>query len=560
MKLSFFALLGCLFSFTSAGGARAETRPSLEPRRWPMTEARKIAIQNGGRVKPLEVFARESVLLITGKRKFQGWDSLDLLFSWLSFPQEWQNREIIQITRQDVRRQIGLPEDRTYFSPDALMKNSALAQYASRMGDAGGGALSTTPAQVGPQSNLREQELKSLLDRIGLFRSIVSGFAWSVLPRQEGTWGNLAQSPHPAGPGGELGEDELLLRSLVKMVHSYQMLQAEVFVPASQEFLSASDSRISKWNPKAVSVIRAEVAYFRMRPFLLAWISYLIAALIWVGSAPGRSKSFSVAMGFFSAGFFFHLMGIVLRCYIAGRPPVTNMYESIIWVSFGQALFAGALYFFHRYRWILVTSSVLATLGLIAADAAPTVMSPGINPLVPVLRSNYWLTIHVLTITLSYAAFALTFGFGMIALRWFASRGAESDKKAMAANQLAYRAMQIGIVLLAAGTILGGVWADYSWGRFWGWDPKEVWALIALLCYIAILHGRLTNWVKPFGFAVLSVLSFLSVLMAWYGVNFILGVGLHSYGFSTGGAAYVAGFTLLIFIYVGWAAVARKLR
>ena len=99
-----------------------------------------------------------------------------------------------------------------------------------------------------------------------------------------------------------------------------------------------------------------------------------------------------------------------------------------------------------------------------------------------------------------------------------------------------YRAMQVGVLLIAAGTILGGVWADYSWGRFWGWDPKEVWALITLLVYLVPLHGRFAGWVNTFGLVVASVVCFLSVVMAWYGVNFVLGVGLHSYGFTEGGS------------------------
>jgi len=99
-----------------------------------------------------------------------------------------------------------------------------------------------------------------------------------------------------------------------------------------------------------------------------------------------------------------------------------------------------------------------------------------------------------------------------------------------------YRAMQVGVLLVSAGTILGGVWADYSWGRFWGWDPKEVWALITLLVYLIPLHGRFAGWVSTFGLVVASVVCFLSVIMAWYGVNFVLGVGLHSYGFVEGGS------------------------
>ena len=98
-----------------------------------------------------------------------------------------------------------------------------------------------------------------------------------------------------------------------------------------------------------------------------------------------------------------------------------------------------------------------------------------------------------------------------------------------------YRTMQVGVLLIAAGTILGGIWADYSWGRFWGWDPKEVWALITLLVYLVPLHGRFAGWVNTFTLTAASVVCFSSVVMAWYGVNFVLGVGLHSYGFSKAG-------------------------
>ena len=119
------------------------------------------------------------------------------------------------------------------------------------------------------------------------------------------------------------------------------------------------------------------------------------------------------------------------------------------------------------------------------------------------------------------------------------ARGRAMQETALTIKPLSnfiYRAMQVGVLLIAAGTILGGVWADASWGRFWGWDPKEVWALITLLVYLVPLHGRFAGWVNTFGLAVASVVCFLSVVMAWYGVNFVLGVGLHSYGFTEGGS------------------------
>ena len=131
-------------------------------------------------------------------------------------------------------------------------------------------------------------------------------------------------------------------------------------------------------------------------------------------------------------------------------------------------------------------------------------------------------------------------------LRGLPSRGEEIA-------DAAYRVVQIGVVLLAAGTILGGIWADYSWGRFWGWDPKETWALIALLGYLAVLHAKKAGLVRSFGFLAGCVISFSLVLMAWYGVNFVLGVGLHSYGFGGGGVPYVAAFVAVHLIFVAFA-------
>jgi len=248
----------------------------------------------------------------------------------------------------------------------------------------------------------------------------------------------------------------------------------------------------------------------------------------------------------------FHGTGIVLRCLIGGRPPVTNMYESIIWVSFAVSLFG--MIFFARYRApiYLLAALPVTLVALLLVHQMPIAMPSSIEPLVPVLRDNFWLTIHVLTITLSYAAFALAMGFGHILL-WRYARNPTAARGDAPMHFWLYRVLQLGVLLLAAGTILGGVWANYSWGRFWGWDPKETWALIALLCYILALHGRLAGWWTQFGLTVASVVCFLAVLMAWYGVNFVLGKGLHSYGFGIGGETYVTTFIVLDLLFVAFA-------
>jgi cytochrome c-type biogenesis protein CcsB len=251
------------------------------------------------------------------------------------------------------------------------------------------------------------------------------------------------------------------------------------------------------------------------------------------------------------AGFALTTYGMVLRTLVAGRAPVTNMYETVVFAAWGAVLLALLFELRSRTRVVTACASGLAVIALILADNVP-IMDGSITPLVPVLRDNTWLTLHVLTITLGYAAFLLALGLGHVNLGvfLFAPQRASLLKSL---TQFLYRSLQVGTLFLAVGTLLGGVWASYSWGRFWGWDPKETWALIALLGYVALLHGRLLGWIRDFGLAVGSILGFLLVLMAWYGVNFVLGTGLHSYGFGVGGYGYVGAYLALEGAFLGYA-------
>jgi ABC-type transport system involved in cytochrome c biogenesis permease subunit len=224
-------------------------------------------------------------------------------------------------------------------------------------------------------------------------------------------------------------------------------------------------------------------------------------------------------------------------------------------------------------RWPFgLTATLVAFLGSFIAWYEPI---PGkeIGPLMPVLRSNFWLTIHVLTIVSSYAAGALAWGLGNLTLAWYlfgkyrapAATGATAEGQTRVAKRppaecaalagYCYKAMQVAVLLLAAGTILGGLWADVSWGRFWGWDPKEVFALVSLLIYLAVLHGRYAGWFGNFGLAVGTILGASAITMSWYGVNFILGVGLHAYGFGDGGQLQVGAAVAANWAFLGLAAL-----
>jgi ABC-type transport system involved in cytochrome c biogenesis permease subunit len=231
------------------------------------------------------------------------------------------------------------------------------------------------------------------------------------------------------------------------------------------------------------------------------------------------------------------------------------MYESVVFVAFGAAIFGLIYGLISRKGFILAAGAVVATIVLLIAENCPLILDPAIRPLTPVLRSNFWLAIHVMTIMLSYAAFALAFLMGLVALGYYAAvalgRTQDGDLMIESLNTVIRQLLQAGLLLLILGTFLGAAWADYAWGRFWGWDPKEVWALITLLVYSALLHARRVGWTRDFGLAAFAVLCFVVLFMAWYGVNYWLGVGLHSYGFGGGGQGYVVAALALVFAYVG---------
>jgi cytochrome c-type biogenesis protein CcsB len=349
-------------------------------------------------------------------------------------------------------------------------------------------------------------------------------------------------------PGGSLRKAQRILKQVRA---AYRAGEVDEFHRSSDEFVAAlqmAGPELGEY-PNGTKM-ELEVAYNTWAPFRFAWILMLLAfvgMLLHLGSGWRFLHWSAVAM--YSGALVALITGFALRIIIAGRPPVTNMYESVIYVGCGVALFGLLLGLVYRQKYVLTAAAGVATITLILADNCPTILDPALQPLQPVLRSNFWLVTHVMTIALSYAAFALAMGIATIMLAYYCARSMKHAAIA-ALGRFTYKSIQIGVLLLATGTILGGVWADYSWGRFWGWDPKEVWALVALLGYLAVLHARFAGWVGHRGLAALSVICFSLVIMAWYGVNFVLGAGLHSYGFGTGGTGFILTALGLQFLFV----------
>ena len=285
-------------------------------------------------------------------------------------------------------------------------------------------------------------------------------------------------------------------------------------------------------------------------------ISFLILSVLAYFRRTKAIRRLSTAcLGLIILSFVFHTFGIGMRWYISGQAPWSNAYESMVYVGWAAAL-AGLL-FMRRSHIAVALATFLA--GLILFVANLNWMDPEITPLVPVLKS-YWLMLHVAVITASYGFFGMSFLLGLTAMVMMNVRNRENlsvwnlrIEELRIINELS---LTIGLCLLTAGTFLGAIWANESWGRYWGWDPKETWALITMIVYALVLHARFIPKLRgDFAFSVISVFALTSVLMTYFGVNYYL-AGLHSYGKGDTPPALDIIYLVygLIILFTGWTA------
>ncbi len=570
------------FSFASQGvGKKLKTLP----------------VQSGGRVKPFDTFARESLRFIYGKTQFNKKPAVDVLMSWTLLPEYWHKEEFIQVRDSALRKTLKLSEDKVLFSPKALLQNKIFIQEIME--------LQVKQRNKEPLDDYFKS-VQKLENRLILYQAFQKGEIPGWIPftkkpekvkqKESSYQDNTADRGRKAWLTLSQWKDNTEEHKLFKkIIVSYVSAVSSLESSASDKEKKTQNLKTAIFDFKhylslkypeykrSLSKVSIELHYNQLNPFRLAWIFYLVGFLLLFSHWVFRRKFlFYGSLAVLAGAFCLQGYGMILRSLIMGRPPVTNMYETVIWVPWVAVIFGAFLWFRHRVFTVFACACAVALLCLLLADSAPSLLDGRLEPLEAVLRSNFWLTTHVLIITMSYSAFFLAFALGDVLLFLFLrqtdfkkvslskrlffrkndrfsklsnERGKSSnqegtqDKIRMCAKCID-RSLQAGVVLLAAGTILGGIWADYSWGRFWGWDPKETWALISLLGYVALLHGRLVGWVKEFGLAVGAVLVFFLIVMAWYGVNYVLGQGLHSYGFGSGGVEYVSGFAILHLMYV----------
>jgi ABC-type transport system involved in cytochrome c biogenesis permease subunit len=487
----------------------------------PVETIKAAATQGGGRVKPFDSLARETLLFVNGRYGRYGDPAAVYLALMISPSAPWA--ELVEIREPDIRTQLGLLKTQRFIS----LADLEATKFMDRVEP-----LLQKQQEDSHSLNTEQKAWVELFNEYSVLRSVVTGEHLTMAM----DFSHLFKDQPVT-----VDQTKAKISDYLTVVRKTPQ-QSEA---AARDLVQFSKSqRTPDIFEHYLGKLELEVFYNKAQIFLWAAILYLLLAgvLLYPESRKKVSKKTGVIL--FLIPLAIQITGIALRVYITRFAPVTNMYGTMIWVALGVNVFS--LFLYSLYGNALISGFMLMTSGVILflAQGFPLILSPDLDPIVAVLRNNFWLSTHVTTITISYAAFSIAMILGNATLiRLLLNYDTKTFVQEF--EKHAYRAVQLGCFLLTVGIILGGVWADYSWGRFWGWDPKETWALIADLSFIALMHARYLGWARGFTFLAFTPVAYLMVLMAWYGVNFILAAGLHSYGFSSGGAAAVAIFVAI---------------
>jgi ABC-type transport system involved in cytochrome c biogenesis permease subunit len=468
-----------------------------------------LPIQQNGRVKPLYVHASESLKELTGSTTV---DKFSPVFAYCLL----SLNGVGVVNDLNLEAKIEHKDLKNYFN---MKKGEDKISYEKLIGVAE--ALRQEMRTIKDNESYRKSIIK-LMNNIGLYQEIKSGNDWTLA---ENINNQISWQPI-----------NLYLTDAKVLAEKNNFSTT----PVNQVILN------SKNIYENIKGNRYIVEYYYAKMQLVYWALFLTAIALAVLVV---FKTLKIAEIIIQAIALIQVILIGLRVYISGRAPITNMYETVLSSGTGGLILSILLAKIHKQKTYYYLGLIYNFCSLMMLSFANGMLTGKISPLVPVLRDNFWLSTHVTTVILSYGALALSWVMANIAIFKKYFNGLSSDEETHFGNHI-YSILKWGTTMLAAGIILGGVWADYSWGRFWGWDPKETWSLIVLCIYIAILHGRYTAWITNKNFFIITAMSFLSVMMAWFGVNYILATGLHSYGFSEGGALFLASFFCLQTIVV----------
>ena len=496
----------------------------------------RLVIQDlGGRMMPVNTYSSELLRKLSKKDHYKEFDSNQVFLSMQESPLLWYSVPLIFLKSKkadSIRSIIGVEKD---------LKHASLVDFFTERGEYKLGPY-LEEAYRAAIPNAFQKEFRETDQRVNLLYNAVNGTTLKIFPipnDENNKW---------IAPSENRFNEVVLIDSLYSNFintgfKAYLALLNEA--KSSGNYKDADDILTGITNTQNIygsnvmlskNKVDAEILYNRYDIFksLFSWYLYastfLFIALIIQIFNRNKFVNFVIIISKYSVYFLFliHALGLIARWYISGHAPWSDGYESMIYVAWATMLFG--IYFGKKSELTLASTTFVTSMILMIAHWSW--MDPAIANLVPVLDS-YWLMIHVAVIVGSYGPFTISMILGLVSLILTILINKKNRqllniniKELVLINEMS---MTIGLVMLTIGNFLGGMWANESWGRYWGWDPKETWALISIMVYAFVLHMRLIPGLKSsFVFNIASILSFGSIIMTYFGVNFYL-AGLHSY-------------------------------
>jgi len=493
--------------------------------------ARLVTQSSSGRMKPISSLNREIVLKLSGKTEFLGMNADQIVLGILTRPEVWRDIKLIKIKTPKLKNFIGVDASRKHIAFAEVFKDGKylLSKESEK-------ASLSKPNERGTY----ERDIIKIDERLNIIYAVFNGSLFNIFPKVEtAEEAKDAKIKHRWYTPMDAMNDfegrnktavEAMTRGLINAVIQNNWKDANSFIKMIATYQEKVGSNVVLSQAEIDNEIMFnEIDIFPkvMLAYIFLGIIILIAAFFVVFNPSIKPKKTTfVFFVLLSLIFAVHTYGMGFRWIISGHAPWSDTYETLLYISW-SAIFAGIMFF---RKSLLALSAAVIVAGIFMFTAHLTGIDPQITNLVPVLKS-YWLTIHVSILTASYGFFALAAILGYMTLIMFIFRKNRPhiDETIKHVTAIIEIALIVGLAAITIGNFLGGIWANESWGRYWGWDPKETWAYVSIVVYAIVVHLRFVKPLStPFVFAAAALIAFSTILMTYFGVNFYL-AGMHSY-------------------------------
>ena len=489
--------------------------------------AKLVTQSSGGRMKPLSSLNMEIIQKLSGKATLFEMNADQLVLGMITRPDIWSDLKVIKIKTPKLKKFLGIDENEKYIAFSEVFKDGKYL-----LSGEAEAALQVKPMDRGTY----EKDIIQLDERLNIIYSVFNGTLFNIYPKvQDGSekdnnkWYNPLDAMQNFKNQNQVAV-ESMTRGFINSIVDNNWEEANKFLSMITIYEQKAGSSVIPSESK----INNEIIFNKLDIFFKVTMAYMLLGIIMLIVAfyvvfnpkVQPKKTTSIFFVILALLFSIHTFGMGFRWIISGHAPWSDTYESLLYISW-SAVFAGVIFF---RKSLLALSAAVIVASIFMFTAHLTGIDPQITNLVPVLKS-YWLTIHVSILTASYGFFGLGAILGFMTLIMFIFRKNrphidETIKTVVAITEIA---LIIGLAAVTIGNFLGGVWANESWGRYWGWDPKETWAYVSIVVYAIVVHLRFVKPLStPFVFATAALLSFSSILMTYFGVNFYLS-GMHSY-------------------------------